>query len=200
VNQRFLSVVCFRDLLILKKKVMSVISFGEYIDGKPYKVLDERRMRASAAIMLLLGSIATINGFVLHQYEIIPYIMGGFVINFLIGLFINPKFSPTVMLAWLFVRKQTPIPIGAVQKKFAWSIGLLLSSAIFVLSIMLQTDDSLFHTVCSLCILCLLMLYLETAFAICVGCKVYDLFIRLKILPKPKVRPNCMGNSCDVKN
>jgi hypothetical protein len=179
---------------------MSVISFGEYIDGKPYKVLDERRMRASAAIMLLLGSIATINGFVLHQYEIIPYIMGGFVINFLIGLFINPKFSPTVMLAWLFVRKQTPIPIGAVQKKFAWSIGLLLSSAIFVLSIMLQTDDSLFHTVCSLCILCLLMLYLETAFAICVGCKVYDLFIRLKILPKPKVRPNCMGNSCDVKN
>jgi hypothetical protein len=179
---------------------MSIFSFGDYIEGRPYKVLDERRMRASAGIMLLIGSIATINGFVLHQYQVIPYIMGGFVVNFLIGLFINPKYSPTVLLAWLFVRKQTPIPIGAVQKKFAWSIGLLLSSTIFVLSLMLQTDPSFFHSVCPLCLLCLLMLYLETAFAICVGCKVYDLFIKLHILPKPKERPNCMGNSCEVKD
>ncbi|HNW98212.1 MAG TPA: DUF4395 domain-containing protein [Bacteroidales bacterium] len=178
---------------------MSTFSFGEYIDGKPYKVLNERRMRASAGIMFLFGLIATINGFVLHKYVIIPYVMGGLVINFLIGLFINPKFSPTVLLAWIFVRKQTPIPIGAVQKKFAWSIGLLLSSTIFVLSLFLQNDGSLFHTVCPLCMLCLLMLYLETAFAICVGCKVYDIFIRVKILPKPKERPNCMGDSCDVK-
>jgi len=178
---------------------MSILSFGYYIDGKPYKVLDERRMRASAGIMMLLGTIATINGFVLHQYTIIPYIMGFFVLNFLIGLFINPLFSPTVLLAWLFVRRQSPIPIGAVQKKFAWSIGLLLSTAIFILSLYLQTDESYFHNVCMLCMLCLLMLYLETAFAICVGCKVYDLAIRAKLLPKPKERPNCMGNSCETK-
>ena len=176
---------------------MSIFSFGEYIEGKPYKVLNERRMRASAGIMFLCGLYATINGFVLHNYKPIPYVMGGLVINFLIGLFINPKFSPTVLLAWIFVRKQTPIPIGAVQKKFAWSIGLMLSSTIFVYSILLQSDKSYFHPVCPLCILCLFMLYLETAFAICVGCKVYELFIRLKILPKPKVKPNCMGSSCD---
>jgi len=176
---------------------MSIFTFGDYIEGKPYKVLNERRMRASAGIMFLFGLYATINGFVLHNYKPIPYVMAGLVINFIIGLFINPKLSPTVLLAYFFVLGQTPIPIGAVQKKFAWSIGLLLSSTIFVLSLFLQTDASLFHTVCPLCVLCLFMLYLETAFAICVGCKVYDLFIRLKILPKPKVRPNCMGDSCD---
>ena len=93
---------------------MSIFSFGEYIDGRQYKVLDERRMRASAGIMLLFGTIASINGFALKNYEVIPYIMGGFVINFLIGIFINPKFSPTVLLAWLFVRKQTALPIGAI--------------------------------------------------------------------------------------
>jgi len=175
---------------------MAIFSFGEYIDGKPYKVLNERRMRASAGIMFLCGLYATVNGFVLHKFGSIPYVMGGLIINFLIGLFINPKFSPTVLLAWLFVRKQTPIPIGAVQKKFAWSIGLALSTTIFVFSIFLQTDPSYYETVCPLCLLCLLMLYLETAFAICVGCRVYDLFIYLKILPKPKQRPNCMGDSC----
>jgi len=178
---------------------MSIISFGEYIEGKPYKVLNERRMRASAGIMLLLGTIATINGFAFHRYDVIPYIMGGFVINFLIGLFINPKFAPTVLLAWIFVRKQTPLPIGAVQKKFAWSIGLMLSSTIFILSLFLVRDPSYFHTVCPLCMLCLFMLYLETAFAICVGCKLYDLAVAIKLLPKPKERPNCMGDSCDVK-
>ena len=177
---------------------MSIFSFGDYIEGKPYKVLNERRMRASAGIMFLCGLYATINGFGLHNYKPIPWVMGALMINFMIGLFINPKLAPTVLLAWLFVWKQTPIPIGAVQKKFAWSIGLLLSSTIFVYSILLQNDNSYFHPVCPLCMLCLLMLYLETAFAICVGCKVYDLFIRLKILPKPKERPNCMGNSCDT--
>lgn len=178
---------------------MSIFSFGEYIEGRPYKILYERRMRASAGIMLLFGSIASINGFAMQQYEIIPYIMGGFVINFLIGLFINPKFSPTVLLAWIFVRKQSLIPIGAVQKKFAWSLGLLLSSSIFVLSLYLQTDASYFHLVCMLCMICLLMLYLETAFGICLGCKLYDLAIFAKLIPKPKERPNCMGDSCEVK-
>jgi hypothetical protein len=167
---------------------MSIFSFGYYIEGRPYKVLNERRMRASAGIMFLFGLYATINGFVLRNYEPIPYVMGGLVINFLIGLFINPKFSPTVILAWLFVGRQTPIPIG-----------LLLSCTIFYFSLLLQTSESYFGTVCPLCILCLLMLYLETAFAICVGCKVYDLFIKIKLLPKPKVKPNCMGNSCDSK-
>ena len=177
---------------------MSIISFGEYKDGKPYKVLDERRMRASAGIMLLFGTIAAVNGFALQNYVVIPYIMGVFVLNFLVGIFINPKYAPTVLLAWLFVRKQTSLPVGAVQKKFAWSIGLALSSTIFVLSILLQTNPTLFHPVCLLCFLCLFVLYLETAFAICLGCKVYNLFIWLKILPKPKEKPNCMGNSCDI--
>jgi len=179
---------------------MSIFSFGYYVNGKSYKVLDERRMRASAGIMLLAGSIATINGFVLSKYEVIPYIMGVFVINFLIGLFINPKFSPTVLLAWLFTFKQSPMPIGAVQKKFAWSLGLMLSSAIFILSLFLQNDATYFHPVCMLCMICILLLYLETAFGICVGCKLYDLFVAIRILPKPKEKPNCMGNSCASVN
>lgn len=176
---------------------MKIFSFGEYIDGKPYKVLDERKMRASAGIMFLFGLYASINGFILNQYAIIPYIIGGLVVNFMIGLFINPKFSPAVLLASIFVWRQSPQPIGAVQKKFAWSLGLALSGTIFVLSLYLQNDVSYFEPVCLLCIICLLFLYLETAFGICVGCKLYQLAITLKLLPKPKERPNCMGDRCD---
>ncbi len=177
---------------------MQIFTFGEYIDGKSYKVLDERKMRASAGIMFIFGLIASINGFIFSRYEIIPYVMGILVMNFMIGLFINPKFSPTVMLASVLTWRQSPQPIGAVQKKFAWSLGLALSGTIFVLSLFLQTDNSYFEPVCMLCLICMLMLYLETAFGICVGCHLYKFAVAIKLLPKPKEKPNCMGDSCAV--
>lgn len=177
---------------------MSIISFGEYIEGKSFKVLDERKMRASAGIMLLLGIIAFINGFILQNFIAINYISGFLLVNFFIGVFINPKFSPTVLIGSLFVRKQSPLPIGAVQKKFAWSLGLALATAIFILSFFLLEDPHYFVPVCILCIICLVLLYLETAFGICVGCKFYFLAIRVKLIPKPIERPNCMGDACEV--
>ncbi len=175
---------------------MSIISFGEYSDEHGYHVLDERIMRGSAGIMLLLGSIASINGFILRNFAIIPYFAGFLVLNFSIGIFINPKFAPTVFISRLFHFRQNVLPIGAIQKKFAWSLGLGLSTAIFAMSFPLLTDPTWFEPVCMLCLICLLFLYLETAFGICVGCQLYFLGIYLKLIKKPEITPNCMGNSC----
>jgi len=44
----------------------------------------------------------------------------------------------------------------------------------------------------------LVLLYLETAFGICVGCKLYFLSIKMKLLKEPKEKPNCMGDACEV--
>jgi len=177
---------------------MSIISFGEYINGSNYKVLDERAMRASAGIMLFLGIIASINGFIFQRYIVVPYISGFLMLNFIIGIFINPKFSPSLFIGRLIVRKQSQLPIGAIQKKFAWSLGLILSSVIFGLSLFLINDISYFDPVCLLCILCIFLLYVETAFGICLGCKLYDLAIWLKLIKKPLEKPNCMGDACEV--
>ncbi len=178
---------------------MPLISFGEFDNELGYLTLNERTMRASAGIMLLLGTIASINGFILNKYEIIPYISGFLMLNFIIGITINPKLSPTVFIGWLFVRKQSPLPIGAIQKKFAWSLGLALSSVIFILSLYLVNDVTYFDPVCLLCIGCLFLLFFETVFGICIGCKLYYLFIYLKIFKEPEVKPNCMGDSCEIE-
>ena len=177
---------------------MSVISFGEYIEDRNFKILDERSMRASAGIMFLFGLVASINGFMLQNFEIIPYLAGFLVLNFVIGIFINPKFTPTVLIARLFIRNQSPLPIGAIQKKFAWSLGLALSTSILILSILTLKDASYFEPVCLLCIICLILLYLETAFGICVGCKIYYFTVKIKLLPKPIEKPNCMGDACEA--
>jgi len=177
---------------------MSIVSFGKYVDGINYKVLNEREVRASSGIMFLIGLIASINGLILKNYSVIPYLSGFLLFSFSIAVFINPKYSPTMMLGSIFIRKQTPLYIGAVQKKFAWSLGLALSALIFVLSIFLLTDATYFEPLCLLCIICLVLLYLETAFGICIGCKLYFLSIKMKLLKEPAVRPNCMGDACRV--
>lgn len=181
------------------KKNNSIFSFGEYIEGKNFKILDERALRASAGIMFLLGIIAFINGFILQNYIAITYISGFLMLNFIIGVFFNPKFSPTMLFATSIVNKQSSLPIGAIQKKFAWFLGLCLSVTIFILSIFLLNDPSLFEPVCFLCLICLALLYIETAFGICIGCKLYYLFLKLKLIKQPEGKPNCMGDSCDIE-
>ena len=175
---------------------MALISFGEYTEERSYKVLNERVVRGAAGIMLLIAFIAFIYGFIIQEYLVLPYLTGFLALNFFIGVFINPKFVPVVFLSWILVRKQSPLLIGAIQKKFAWSLGLTLTTTIFVLSLFLLNDVSYFDPVCSLCLICISLLYIETVFGICVGCQLYHLSIRLKILPRPKEKPNCMGDAC----
>jgi len=178
---------------------MKIITFGEYIDDKSYKVLNERIVRGSGALMFLIGIIAFINGFIIKNYIVLPYLSGFMVLNFAIGIFINPKFSPTIILARFLTRKQSPIWVGAIQKKFAWSLGFLLSGSIFVLSLLLLQDESYFELICKLCLLCLTLIFLEMGFGICIGCKLYFAALRLKLLPKPKDNPNCTGDACEFR-
>lgn len=177
---------------------MSIFSFGTFDAERGYKVLDERVVRGSAGIMLLIGFIAFVYGFVVKNYIVLPYLSGFLVVNFLIGIFVNPKLSPTMALARLMVWRQTPLLIGAIQKRFAWTLGLGLSVAIFSMSVPLVNDASWFDPVCLLCLVCLLFLFLETAFGICVGCQTYYLGIRLKLVKKPEVNPTCMGDTCPI--
>ncbi len=175
---------------------MSIFSFGDYIEGNSYKVLNERVVRAASGIMLLIAFIAFTYGFIIGEYIVLPYLIGFMALNFLIAITINPKFSPVVFVAWLIVHKQTPLPIGAVQKRFAWTLGFALTLCIFIMSFFLIKDVSWFEPVCFLCLICISLLYLETVFGICVGCQLYRLSLKLKIIPAPKEKPNCMGNAC----
>ena len=177
---------------------MSIVNFGENVAGIGYKVLNEREVRASAGVMFLLGLYAMVGGILFKNYAPIPYISGFMMLSFLISVFINPKYAPSNIIARFIVRKQEPIYIGAVQKRFAWSLGLTLSSVVFVMSILLQNDPSIFGSVCMLCLVCMLLMFLETAFGVCVGCQIYFLALRLKLMKQPEIRPNCMGNSCGI--
>ena len=72
-----------------------LIQFGENIEGYHFQVLNEREIRAAAGILFLITFLSAM--FVLFKNNFLPikYVLTVFVSDFIIRVFINPKFSPT---------------------------------------------------------------------------------------------------------
>jgi len=120
----------------------------------------------------------------------IKYVITLFLTDFIIRVFINPKFSPTLIIGRLIVSKQVPEYVGAQQKKFAWIIGVALSATMFILMVVVNSYSPITGIIC---LICLVFLFFESAFGICLGCKFYSLFYKGKA-------QYCAGEVCDVKS
>ena len=167
----------------------NLIQFGEQVEGYNIPVLNEREIRASAGILFLATFISLM--FVLFKNNFLPikYVLTAFFADFLIRVFINPKFSPTLIIGRLIVNNQTPEYVGAQQKKFAWTIGVILSATMFVFIVVINSISPITGIIC---LICVVFLFFEAAFGICLGCKFYPLFFKEKA-------QRCAGEVCDRK-
>ena len=165
----------------------SIFSFGEKIDKYDYKVINEREARASAGIMFLLGLLSLFSVFTLKTMFWAELFSITFIIEFIIRNFINPKYAPYMLIASFIVANQEPEWVEAKPKRFAWFLGLLLGiwMAYYVVTNVYDLTRLL------ICVACLILLYLEAVFGICLGCIIYK---KLNI----KVQ-NCPGGVCEVK-
>ena len=145
-------------------------SFGEHVKGYNIPVLNEREIRASAGILLMLISISIMRVAFAGDFLLLKYFIVIFLTDFIIRIFVNPKFSPTLIIGRLIVSRQVPEYVGAAQKKFAWIIGLSLATLMFILLIIVNAHS---FVTGSVCIICLIFLFFESAFGICLGCLVY---------------------------
>src|SRR5215207_2718528 len=150
-------------LLLKNEKTNNLIQFGENVEGYNIRVLNEREIRASAGILFLATFIALM--FILFKNNFLPikYVITIFLADFIIRVFVNPKFSPTLIIGRLIVSNQVPEYVGARQKKFAWGIGVFLSMAMFVLLIIINATGPFTGIVC---LLCLIFLFFESVFGI----------------------------------
>ncbi|SFV71033.1 hypothetical protein MNB_SV-13-2153 [hydrothermal vent metagenome] len=159
-----------------------IINFGEVVEGYTVKVLNEREARAGAGILFLLGLISFINCSVTKSLWVTQIFISIFLIEFIIRVLINPKYAPSLIIGRFMVNNQIPEYVGASQKRFAWSIGLGLAIFLFTLTILFPTttpigEESLHNALIGLsCMTCLLLLYFESVFGICLGCKLYNKF------------------------
>ncbi len=167
-----------------------VIAFGEDVEGYDVPVLNEREIRASAGILFLLLFIPLM--YILFKGNFLPFKYGVtiFLTDFIVRVLVNPRFSPTLIIGRLIVGWQQPELVGAPQKRFAWIIGLVLSSIMFLSLVVLNATSPITGIIC---LLCLVFLFFESAFGICLGCKFYPLFYGTEAR-------YCPGDVCDVKS
>ncbi|MEA3371800.1 MAG: DUF4395 domain-containing protein [Campylobacterota bacterium] len=163
-------------------------NFGEKVDGYEGLVLNEREARAAAGLLFLFGMLSFLNSFMLGHFVFTQYFVGFFLFDFTIRI-INPNYSPSLLLGRFFVQNQVPEYVGAQQKRFAWSIGFFLSLVMFYF-VVIEPQMNPMKIV--ICVVCLMLLISESAFSICLGCKIYNLI-------KKDRATNCPGGVCEVK-
>ncbi len=164
------------------------MKFGEIVEGYNIPVLNEREIRAAAGVIFIFMLTAILNAIIVGEFLILKYTITIFLMDMSIRVFVHPKYSPFLIIGRFLVRKQTPLYVGAPQKRFAWMVGVVLSSTIFILLVLLNTYSVIIGLTC---MICLLFLYFEMAFGICIACKFYS-FIK-----KEKAQ-HCPGEVCDI--
>lgn len=172
------------------QKEHTMIPFGEKVAGYDIPVLNEREIRAAAGILFLATYTSLM--FILFDGNFIPvkFVLTFFLLDLLIRVLISPRYAPMLIAGRLIVRKQHPEYVGAPQKRFAWSIGIVLSSVMFYLFIVVNVYGPVTGVIC---LICLLFLFFEAAFGICLGCVFYPWFFKKKI-------QYCPGEVCEKQH
>lgn len=166
----------------------SIFQFGEVRPEYQIPVLNERAVRAAAGILFFLALISFMNAWLTGNFQPTRVFVVSFLIEFTIRIFLNPRFAPIMILGQWMVRKQQPEWSGAPQKRFAWAIGFVLAAAMLYLVVLNNVIGPINLIVCSLC---LTLLFFETAFGICIGCKIYNIFNKEKA-------QLCPGGVCEM--
>ena len=167
-----------------------VFRFGEKVEGYDIPVLNEREIRAAAGILFVWAFLAVVIAITEGNFAMLKYFILAFLLDFIIRVFISPKFSPTLIIGRLIVKRQVPEYVGAVQKKFAWIIGLILVVIMLVLVVFVNSYSPITGLIC---LICLVFLLFESAFGICLGCLTYGWYYGKKAR-------YCPGEVCEVKD
>jgi len=167
-----------------------VIQFGENVEGYNIPVLNEREIRAAAGILFLVIFLALMLILFNNDFLLAKYAITLFLTDFIIRVFVSPRYSPSLIIGRLIVRKQVPEYVGAKQKKFAWTVGVALSGIMFIFMVVVNSYSPITGIVC---LMCLIFLFFESAFGICLACNLYRVVFQEKA-------QYCPGEVCDVKS
>jgi hypothetical protein len=162
--------------------------YGEKVPGYDITVVNEREARAAAGILFMLGMIVIFVG-IGYNHIIVARVYLAFLFLDFFARVISPRYSPSMLLGKFIVRNQKPEYVGGLQKRFAWTLGWLISFPM-VYWFVLHWDITFYKVM--ICVLCLSLMFLETAFGICVGCMIYKAIV--------KENPtHCPGGVCEIQ-
>jgi len=168
--------------------IKEFFTYGEKVPGYEVPVLNEREARAAAGILFIGAFIGLTNGVMMGTAIFSEFFVTFFAVDFTIRV-IQPRYAPSLLLGRFFVRNQTPEYVGASQKRFAWMLGLILAYPMFYYLVIDFQPNPIKVLVC---LLCMALLFFESAFSICLGCKMFSWI-------KRKDPMYCPGGVCEIQ-
>jgi hypothetical protein len=178
-------------------------TYGETIEGltragRPVRagVFDEREVRAAAGLTLMLGAGAFALAYFAKQYLPIKLVTTLFFFEFLARVTRGLRYSPVGLLAKALTWGQPPEWVSAKPKRFAWSLGLVMSLAMAIIT-NANVRGALPLTIC---IICMSLMWLEAVLGLCLGCQAYRLMVRRGWIAPDDAYEVCSGGACRVED
>ena len=170
------------------EKLREFFAYGEKVPGYEIRVLNEREARAAAAILFVGAFLGLTNGVMLGTAKFSEYFVTFFALDFTIRV-IQPRYSPSLLLGRFFVQNQKPEYVGAPQKRFAWLLGMIIAWPMFYYLVIDFQPNPIKVLVC---LICMALLFFESAFSVCLGCKIFHLI-------KKQAPTHCPGGVCEMR-
>jgi Domain of unknown function (DUF4395) len=177
------------------------LSFGQRISGLAANgtevhaaVFDENEVRAAAGLTMVLGAVAFGYAYLAGQYVPLQVVSALFFVEFLIRLTAGLRYSPMGVIARTLMLRHPPEWVSAKPKRFAWSVGLAMSSSMVIITNS-GVQGWLPRTIC---LICLTLMWSESVLGVCLGCKLHALFVRRGWATKDPAYEVCAGGECAV--
>lgn len=190
------------------------------INGKlaTYGVVNERAVRASAGLMFTVGFAAFLHTLHTHNIHVAITVVAILFVDFFLKVVFGPKYSFFSQAGNLLVYKQPKEYVGALQKRFAWGIGLVFSLVVLLLMLskiqsgehakmMLDMGQVAAHSIPPLshlglpfflCAVCLVFMWMESVLGFCVGCYMYAYLKKNNYITSTDNDPVCKDNVCEI--
>ncbi|MGD9570812.1 MAG: DUF4395 domain-containing protein [Thermoleophilia bacterium] len=177
------------------------IAYGQHIEGTtaagtPLRaaVFEERQVRAAAGLLLVLGAIAFFYALLDQDYVLLRIVSVFMLVEFAIRVTAGIHRSPAGLVARLLTRRYPPEWVSAKPKRFAWFIGVGIAGAMTVITNAGITG----YLPRTLCIICLVFLWLESVLGFCVGCEIHAFLVRRGMATADPAYEVCAGGVCAV--
>ncbi len=187
-----------------------------------YGFVNETEIRIATGITLVLA-LFTFFLVVFKANYSIPLILVSIMLADFVLKLISPRFSLFGAFVRIFLKKWDEVWVGAVQKRFAWSIGLVLVGFVLFCILMLGGYTGMINPVMQAiwdgtaqniannalivtpmnptifaCLLCIVFMWSESVVGYCVGCHIYGWLVKKWWMKEYKWQ-NCVNGVCEVK-
>jgi len=174
----------WKDRFIIRGKYGKWWELGHHVnpDFPDQLYMDEHAVRARAGLLNVVTWIAIINVWEWKEPDIVlilfPLVAWEFLTSLIVGL---TPISPFGIVGTLMAIAMHPEPLWkpAKPKRFAWAIGLVLSTLCFIW-VSIRKDlgpDVYYPLVRTTVVLCNLATWFESANGFCFGCFIYNTVI-----------------------